>query len=161
MMKKAVQRLEEKLRQTGKGHLRPASATDLKRAQDFGFPDELIAFYREHEPDPKFKRVELKQRIWCIEEALVENQNAVPGCVLSPQGYVVFASNMFGDAYCVDTNTTTPNGHHPVVLFSHEVIGEDSTPAQIQELRLEVASSFDEFLEKFTEGTLINKPKVG
>jgi hypothetical protein len=157
-MKEAIRKLRKKVQQNSEGQLKPASPVDLKRAQAAGFPDELIEFYRENEPDPKLECIELKQRIWSIDSALVENQGAVPGCALFPHGYVVFASNLCGDSYCIDTNVTTPDGHHPVVLFPHDAIREEAPLSKIQPFRLEVASSLEDFLLKFTDGTLIDEP---
>lgn len=157
-MRRIVDRLVAKLVERDGAQLRPASAEDLAAARTAGFPDELIEFYRHWEPEDC---IELKQRIWSIKNSLVENTDAVPGCVLFPQGFVVFASNLFGDSYCVDTNATTPDGDHPIVLFSHEMIEEDTPLSDIIPLRLEVASSFKDFLVKFTEETLAEEPLYG
>lgn len=157
-MKEAIRDLIAKLKEQGSPEPRRASATDLKRAEAAGFPGELVDFYRQCESEDC---IELKQRIWSIENALVENTDAVPGCALSPHGYIVFASTLCGDSYCVDTNVVTPQGRHPVVLFSHEVIGEDTPLSEIQGLRVEVASSIEDFLRKFTNGTLSEEPSYG
>ena len=158
-MKDAIRNLIAKLKEQGSPVSKPASEEDLKSAQAAGFPDELLDFYRQCEP--KRSCIELKQRIWSIQNAIIENTNAVPGCALSPHGFIVFASTMCGDAYCIDTNVATSEGHHPVVLFSHEMIGEDASLSDIEPLRLEVASSLEDFLEKFTNGTLNEEPSYG
>lgn len=85
----------------------------------------------------------------------------MPGCALFPHGYFVFASNLCSDAYCIDTNIITPDGRHPVVLFLHDAVGVDTPFSEIKHFRLEVASSIDDFLVKFTEGTLIDMPNYG
>jgi hypothetical protein len=157
-MRSIMDILIAKLRERGGTALRPASTEDLAAARAAGFPEELIEFYRRWEPE---SCIELKQRIWSIKEAIVENTDAVPGCALSPHGFIVFASNMFGDSYCIDTNVAAPDGNHPVVLFSHEVIEEDASLSDILPLRLEVAPSFEEFLVKFTEETLNEEPLYG
>jgi len=154
-MKAAIQTLIAKLKEQGLPEPKPASAADLERARVAGFPEELVDFYRQCHPQ---ECIELKQRIWSIENALIENADAVPGCALSPHGFIVFASTLCGDAYCVDTNATDDRGHQPVVLFSHEVVEEDSPLSEIQPLRVEVASSLAEFLKKFADGTLSEKP---
>ena len=157
-MKEIIQRLRNRLIESGKGQIRPASGADLKRAIDAGFPGELIEFYREYEPDPQKQCIKLRQRIWCINSAIEENKEAVPGVSLFPRGYVVFASNNRGDSYCLDTNVSSPDGHHPVVLFPHDAFDESAPLSEILEFRLEVASSIKDFLEKFAEGTLTEKP---
>ena len=157
-MKEAIQALVKKVQQTGGERPKPASAEDLQRAEEAGFPSELIAFYRECEPSDC---IEIKQRIWSISNALVENRDAVPGCALFPHGFIVFASTLCGDSYCIDKNVRTPAGHHPVVLFSHEMIEEDTPPSRMQSLRLEVAKSLEDFLVKFTSESLIDEPLYG
>lgn len=157
-MNKTIQALMKTVKRVGGGECRPASAEDLKRAKEAGFPSELIDFYRQCEPNGV---IQLQQRIWSIENALVENTGVVPGCALSPHGFIVFASTICGDSYCIDTNVKTAEGQHPVVLFSHEVIGEDASLPDILPLRLEVAKSFEEFLVKFKDETLIDEPLFG
>ena len=78
--------LMAKLKEQGSPVPGRASAEALERAQAAGFPDELLDLYRECEPE---NCIELKQRIWSIENAIIENSDAVPGCVLSPHGFIV------------------------------------------------------------------------
>ena len=75
LMKGAAQALMAKLKERGEPELRPASVEDLKRAQAAGFPDELIDFYRQWEPE---RCVELKQRIWSIKEKSNIDARKVP-----------------------------------------------------------------------------------
>ncbi len=157
-MKNVIRDLVAELKERGSPLPRPATVEDLKRAQAASFPDELLDFYRQCEPQGC---IELKQRIWSIESAIVENTDAVPGCALSPHGFIVFASTIYGDAYCIDTNVTTSEGHHPVVLFSHETIEENASLSDIQGVRLEVAPSLEAFLRHFTNGTLNEEPLYG
>jgi hypothetical protein len=158
MMKEAIKALLAKLQQQGSPQPKPASAEDLKRAEAARFPTELLDFYRQCNPADC---IELQQRIWSIDNALVENKDAVPGCALSPHGFIVFASTLCGDAYCIDTNFTTSEGKHPVVLFSHEMIDEDAALSVIQSLRVQVATSLEDFLMKFTNETLSEEPSYG
>ncbi|MGA2577796.1 MAG: SMI1/KNR4 family protein [Bryobacteraceae bacterium] len=159
MRTKAIQALQDALgRVDNAGSLRPAAPEDIKRAKEAGFPQELLELYADHEPSPDKTWVQLRQRIWCIAHALVENRNAVPGLGVFPHGYVVFASNMCGDGCCIDTNVRLLDGQHPVVLFPHDSIDEHTDLAYIEASRVEVASSLDEFLLKFAAGTLIEEP---
>jgi len=157
-MDAAISALLTKVEQTGGERPRPASASDLKRAEEAGFPKELLEFYRICEP---IEYIEIRQRIWSIKNALIENTDAVPGCSLRPFGFIVFASNLFGDSYCIDTNATTAEGRHPIVLFSHEMIEEDAELSDIQPLRLVVAESLEDFLVKFACETLVDEPSYG
>jgi len=138
--------------------LEPASVEDLQKAKEFGFPEELLGFYRLCNPKVC---VEFKQRIWSIDAAIEENEGAVPGCALFPHGFVVFASNGCGDAYCLDTNVTTPEGSHPVALFPHDAIDEDAELPKIQSYRFQVADSLEDFLVKFINETLRDEPFYG
>jgi hypothetical protein len=83
----------------------------------------------------------------------------VPGVALCPRRYFVFASNLSGDAYCIDGNLVTPEGHHPVVMFAHDSIGEDTEHEDILAARLQVASCLEEFLLSFATGALIDEPQ--
>ena len=157
-MNEEIRGLMARLQQQRGPQPQPASPVDLKRAEAARFPTELLDFYRQCEPA---HCIELKQRIWSIDNAIVENTDAVPGCALSPHGFIVFASTLCGDSYCIDTNVTTPEGQHPVVLFSHEMIGEGAPLSDILSLRVEVARSFSEFLVKFTNETLSDQPSYG
>ena len=140
------------------GRMRKANITDIDAAREAGFPIQLLDFYTEFEPEDC---LEHKQRIWSIQNALVENHDAVPGCALFPHGYVVFASTLRGDAYCIDTNITDEAGRHPIVIYSHEVIDEDATLGLILKNRVEVAGSLEQFLEQFSNGTLNEEPSYG
>lgn len=157
-MNEATRLLCNKVRQATGANRAPASSESLARAKEAGFPNELLEFYGECEPAVC---IELKQRIWSIDNALVENQGAVPGRALFPHGFIVFGSTMSGDAYCIDKNATSADGQHRVVLFAHEMIGEDASLSEIEALQLEVADSFSDFLAKFVQGTLVDEPLFG
>jgi hypothetical protein len=49
-------------------------------------------------------------------------------------------------------------GRHPIVLFSHEDINESSDIEHVRASRIEVASSLDDFLRKFSLRTLRDVP---
>jgi hypothetical protein len=90
-----------------------SKAQTLELARKAGFPDELIEFYRDHEPASwcvhlgSRKRDQPERRLHCIAAAIEETFDDPPGVALFPLGYVVIASNGSGDAYCIDTNVTT------------------------------------------------------
>lgn len=157
-MKRECDALKAKLRELGYSVPAGASAKELKRAEKFSFPNELVEMYRQLNP---VDSIELRQRIWSIDNAVIENTQAVPGCALSPHGFIVFASTLDGDAYCVDTNALTSAGHHPVTLFSHEMVGEDDGMEKISALRVEVADSLEDFLAQFMSGELSEEAALG
>jgi hypothetical protein len=167
MINDAIEALKEELEKPDAGgRLLPASDEDLAQAKEFGFPSVLLDFYREYAPDAADGRVELwksrpasGQRIWAVQNAITENRDYVPGANLYPLGYVVFASNMFGDAYCIDTVHVNLSGDLPVVLFPHDMIEEGASLEDVERYRLPVAVNLEDFLRRFAGRTLIEQAK--
>src|ERR1700678_1926019 len=153
MISGAVKELQAELAKSDGGSLHPASEDDIKQAELFGFPKMLVDFYREHAPDAADGRVELDQRIWSVQRAIEENKDYVPGAELFPLGYVVFASNKFGDAYCIDTVHVGSSGECSIVLFPHDVIEEGASLEDVEQYRLTVATSLEDFLWNFARRT--------
>jgi hypothetical protein len=158
MISDAIEDLKRELEKADGGRLHPANVEDLEQASQFGFPDLLLDVYRESAPDATDGRIELDQRIWSIQNALTENRDYVPGAYLFPLGYVVFASNKFGDAYCLDTVHVAPSGECPIVLFPHDEICDVVSLDDVEPYRLIVAANLEDFLRKFATRTLIEKP---
>ena len=167
MINDAIEALKEELEKPDAGgHLGPASEKDLEQAKQFGFPAVLLDFYRESAPDAADGRVELwksrpgsGQRIWSVQNAITENRDYVPGAHLFPLGYVVFASNMFGDAHCIDTLHVNDSGDLPVVLFPHDMIEEGASREDVEQYRLVVATNLEDFLRQLAGRTLIEQAK--
>jgi SMI1 / KNR4 family (SUKH-1) len=166
MLSDAIEALKQELEQADGGRLLPATEGDLEEAGRFGFPDVLLDFYRQNAPDVADGRVELwrsrpasGQRIWSVQNAVRENRDYVPGTELFPLGYVVFASNMFGDAYCIDTVHVSQSGDFPVVLFPHDQFAEGTSLEVAERYRLEVAANLEEFLRQFARRTLMETPR--
>jgi len=159
MISEAVEELKAELKKADGGSLHPASEDDIEQARQFGFPDVLIDFYRENAPDATDGRVELDQRIWSVQNAMTENRDYVPGADLFPLGYVVFASNKFGDAYCIDTVHVGSSGKYSVVLFPHDVIEDGASLEDVERYRLTVATNLEDFLRQFARRLLVEKAK--
>jgi hypothetical protein len=155
----AVRELCAELEKAGVSRLQPATTDDLELAASAGFPRVLVDFYREGAADDTNGMIELDQRIWSVQNAVAENKDYVPGAYLFPLGYVVFASNKFGDAYCLDTVHPDASGEHPVVLFPHDVIEEESSLQDVELYRLIVAKNLEDFVRQFTLRTLIERAK--
>jgi hypothetical protein len=162
LLKETIRKVRKKLKESGSGELRPASEQNLKLAEEAGLPAELIDFYRSYVPcDPDGHGVfesEQHIHIWDIPNVLYTIRNAVPAFVVYPLGYYAIAETRCGDAYCMDANMAGPEGEHPIVLFSHESINEDTQLSYIQASRHVVASSLEDFLLKFASETLIDEP---
>ena len=159
MMSDAVEELKTELQKADGGSLHPASGDEIEEAKLFGFPAVLIDFYRENAPDAGDGRVELDQRIWSVQNAIAENRDYVPGAELFPLGYVVFASNRFGDAYCIDTIHNTASGEYSIALFPHDEVEEGASLEDVEPYRLLVASNLEDFLRQFARKKLVEKPK--
>jgi hypothetical protein len=155
-----IEKLRAELAKADAGSLAPAGADELEKAKTFGFPRVLLDFYRESAPNTARGFVELGQRIWSVQNAIAENRDYVPGTYLFPLGYVVFGSTKFGDAYCIDT-VHTDAGEYPVALFPHDVIAESSSLEEVETYRLTVANNLEDFLQRFTQRTLVQKAKYG
>jgi hypothetical protein len=166
MIGDAIEALKQELEKSDGGRLIPATEEDLEEARRFGFPNVLLDFYLENAPDAADGRVELwksqpasGQRIWSVQNAITENRDYVPGTELFPLGYVVFASNMFGDAYCIDTVHVSKSDDLPIALFPHDEFAEGASLEYAERYRLQVATNLEDFLLQFARRTLIEKPK--
>jgi hypothetical protein len=170
MKVEVIRALERTLAKEGEGTLRPASAKWLRRAKEFGLPTELIEFYKDHEPS--FRRVgyvelgfrnpeQYQRRLWGIARTLEASGDPVNGHTqtLFQYGYTAFAETLSGDVYCIDS-TSRKEHIYPVVLFFFDDIFDPKkqTRSAVRKLRLEVASSLEDFLAKFTAGTLTDEP---
>lgn len=154
-----MEELKKELEKAQGGSLKPASKDELELAVRAGFPTVLIDFYREYAPDPKNSCIQLEQRIWSVKCALEENKDYLPGAYLFRLGYVVFASNKSGDAYCLDTVHVSSDGRFPIALFPHEVIEEGASLEDVEPYRLTVAEDLEDFIRRFASRSLIQKPK--
>jgi hypothetical protein len=85
-----------------------------------------------------------------------ENSDYVPGCDISPQGFIVFATTIYGDTYCFDlkANPTDP----PVLLIGHEISYEGASVDDIRKNGVPAAINLYQFLERFRDNTLVIDP---
>lgn len=117
-----------------------------------GYPESVIRRYRSGELE-KFAEINgvRMHPAGCLQE---ENEDATPGYVIAPLGYLNVASTVTGDAFCVDLNVRNESGEPRVVLASHDEIYEDSPPDEIPTKMVKVTDSFDEFIARFNAETL-------
>lgn len=131
--------------------------SELTKLKDFGFPESLLEFYRYHSP---FKIIESDTeepiRIYPALGIIDENRNCIPGCDISPKGFVVFATTVYGDAYCFDLNANKIDP--PVLLVGHEIMYEGCSENEIRESGVAVADNLLQFLERFRNNELIIDP---
>jgi len=138
--------------QRSETRLRPASSEAIVQLQTLGLNGGVVDFYRRYEPAECAEIDDV--RLWPISEVVAENRSYVPGANLVGHGFVVFATTVFGDAYCFDLSEDGP----PVVLMSHEVNYESMSVAKIKALRKPIASNLDAFLDAFAAGSLDMTP---
>jgi len=125
-----------------------ASKADLTKLRSLKLPRPVVDFYRESAP---VKNAHGQVRLLAINGMVEENRNYVPGAYTAPLGYIVFATSQFGDAYCLNLNNCKSDEDPGIVLISHEVIDEETTPEELARLAKPVAKNLREFLEKFLE----------
>ncbi len=137
--------------------LRPASEASIEALRTLGVPSDALAFYRDSEPA---RSAEIgKVRLRPITDILDENRDYVPGAYAHPCGYVVFATTLYGDAFCFDTREA-PGTTAPVVLIAHDLEPENDEMKRedLAKLAKPIAVSFEEFLKAFVSETLDIKP---
>jgi hypothetical protein len=134
----------------------PAAPELLSALQELHAPDSAVAFFREFEPA---ECAEIDGvRLWPVKEVLAENKDYVPGCFIIQHGYVVFATTLFGDAFCFDTNEGRTQEATPIVLIAHDWDWDEISPEAISRLKKATAPNFEAFLRAYVDGTLDIQP---
>ena len=116
----------------------PAPARELESLRALKTPEAAVRFYEQYEPATC---AEDQVRLWPILDMVTENTMAVPGVAVCPLGYIVFASTNYGDSYCFNANKLDQEGEPEIVLISHETVGEDATPDEVQRAAKPVAKN--------------------
>jgi hypothetical protein len=148
--------LLDEIKEKSKAEFQPAASAALEQLRSIGVPEDALAFYRDSEPA---KCAEIDDiRLWPIVDVLGENKDFVPGCFIQPHGYVVFATTIFGDAFCFDTNTATSKATAPVVLIAHDLNWDEIKREDIVTLAKPTAVSFEGFLRAYVSETLDIQP---
>jgi hypothetical protein len=149
--------LVKKIEQESGVKLIPASKDSINKLELFKLPEEILNFYSEYEPS---ETAEINFiRLHTINDLFDENTDYVPGVDISKKGYIVFASNSYGDAYCFNLNESFwKNEQIQIVLLPHDVRFEDMNEKDIFKYCTIVASSFYDFVLKFANKELIEDP---
>jgi len=127
---------------------------DLDYLKSSKYPDCILEFYKHKEPQ---NCVEINgARLWSINNLKVENEDGVPVYVIYDLGYRAIGTTIYGDVYCLNVDQLMNNGQPFIYILSHDEIEDDEeyTNDEILSKIIKVADSFNEFLEKFIEGTL-------
>jgi hypothetical protein len=100
-----------------------------------------------------------KLRLWPTADILVENRDAAPGYFAQPCGYVVFATTLYGDAFCFDLRAASGE-NVPVVLIAHDLApkNDEMKREDLAKLAKPIATSFERFLNAFVSETLDIEP---
>lgn len=149
--------LLDEIKQKSRVDFRPASSARVAELRSLGMPEDIVAFYVNSEPA---RTAEIgKVRLCSIPDILVENTDAVPGYYAHPCGYVVFATTIYGDAFCIDTRAT-PGKAAPIVLIAHDLEPDNDQIKRedLAGLAKPIAVSFESFLNAFASETLDIKP---
>ena len=130
----------------------PAGPDSIAYLESAGYPGSVIQHFRSSEPRDW---VEVNGvRMYPVSHIREENEQAIPGYVVRPMGYLNIGSTDVGDTYCVDLNTRNDKGEPAVVLVSHEEVRDDSSPDDVSAAMIKIADSFGEFLSRFKSGDL-------
>jgi hypothetical protein len=122
-----------------------------RKILELGVPEELLVFYKKRNPCDEMELGEI--RLNSVEEIIEENTNYVPGYVICPLGYVVIATNIYGDAFCLNLNNVDDYGQPEVVFVDHDLVDENiKDPEDVAYDH--VTSTFKEFLEKYIKKDL-------
>ena len=124
---------------------RAASSADLGKLRQLSLPESVVDFYAAHEPA---EVVEGQVRLWPIAHILEENRGLIPGYYICPHGFVVFATT-----YCFDVSKVRSTGPG-IVLVSHDMISEATTPEEMSGLAKPVSGNLLQFLESFVRDEL-------
>ena len=150
--------LLDEIRQKSGTEFRPIEGATLEQLRLLGVPEDALTFYRDSEP---VDVAEIgKVRICSGSQIFAENRDYVPGLYARPCGYVVFATTVYGDAFCFDTRSETHPASCPVVLIAHDLEPENDTMKRedLAQLAKVVAPSFEEFLKGYASEALDIEP---
>lgn len=114
--------------------------------ETMGYPESVVVFFTNFDQRDEIEINGI--RLSHSDSIKEENEDATPGYVISPLGYLNIGTTIYGDSYCLDTNTLNANGSPVVVLASHDEIEEESTPEEIKKHIIKVTDSFEEFIDK-------------
>lgn len=137
----------KKLLNIGSNSDRSVEQKGIKYLESMSYPNSVIDFFKIFDQQKKIEVNEV--RLSHSLSIKIENEDAIPGYVISPLGYLNIGTTIYGDSYCLDTNTKNPKGDPIVVLASHDEIYEESTPEEIKKAVVKVADSFEEFINLF------------
>jgi hypothetical protein len=150
------ERLLQRIREKAGTKLRLGPPKQLNELAKFGLPDDAESFYAKAEPE---ECAEINNvRLWPISEVIAENTKFVPGIYIQPMGYVVFATTIFGDAFCFATDGNYEAQSAPIVLIAHDLERDEIKREELAKLAKPIAPDLGTFLEMFVGEKLDIEP---
>jgi hypothetical protein len=150
--------LLDQIRMKSNVEFRPATAPEIRTLQAWKIPQDALSFFQNSVPT---RIVEIgKVRLCTVAGMAMENRDAVPGCYAFPCGYIVFATNIYGDSFCFDVRSEKYPASSTIVLIAHDLEPENDEMKRedLAKLAKPVATSFGDFLQGFVSGTLDIEP---
>ncbi|TKI57396.1 SMI1/KNR4 family protein [Brevibacillus antibioticus] len=126
-----------------------ASKEEIEKLESLNLPEDFSNYFLSYNGTKKFNLGDL--RLCSIANVLVENNELVPGRDVSKYGYIVFASNSLGDAYCFDLSKEGIEytlANTPIVMFDHEEDYEIMNKQQVSEYAEKIADNLVKFLQE-------------
>ena len=130
----------------------------MQTLQSLGVPEDALQFYRIAVPA---RMAEIgKARLCTVNDMVIENRDAVPGCFAHPSGYTVFGTTDCGDSFCFDRGSANYPTSSTIVLIAHDLEPENDVMNRedLSPLAKPVAASFEDFLQRFVAATVDTKP---
>jgi len=130
----------------------------MQTLQALGVPEDALQFYQNAVPT---RMAEIaKARLCTVNDMVIENRDAVPGCYAYPSGYTVFGTTDCGDSFCFDRGSASYPARSTIVLIAHDLEPENDEMKreELSKLAKPVAESFEDFLHKFAAATVDTEP---
>ena len=138
--------------------LAPCRVEHLEWLRWIGIPSEALDFYQWSMPT---KTAEIgKVRLCSAGEIYFENRDqCLPGSYANPNGYIIFATTVYGDAFCFDTRSES-GARTPIVLIAHDLEpeGEEMSREKLARLAKPISETFAGFLASLVAEKLDIEP---
>ena len=138
--------------------LGPADEAAIAKLEGLGLPESVLAFYRNYSPLETIKIYHPEEDIYFYPAFKIPSESSrfLAACEISPEGFIVFATSICGDAYCFDLNADALDP--PVRLIGHEIMYEGSSVDDIREMSVSAADNFHQFFVNLFSGNLVTDP---
>jgi hypothetical protein len=123
-----------------------AAPDDLDWLKKQQIPDSVVRFFAQAEPKAE---VEIEGiRLVPIAKMKDYNTQHVPGIATSRYGYIVFASTVGGDVYCINVNELDAETQPSVYIVNHDRVHQTASLDEVKANSYKVARSFRAFIQR-------------